>query len=98
MPPKAKDSSGVWLFRAIVSFGLMLLALFLGQGLPSLVYVVLVLGLLLFSFISLLIYHHLELIGLGHRVAELARGNPVTAWFFLVMGGVAVVLKLLGFW
>lgn len=95
---KQPDSTGAWLNRAIVSFILMLLALYLGQHLPSLLYVVLVLGLLLFSFASLLIYQHLELFGLGKRVAALVRDNPRNAWAVLVLAGVAVALKLLGIW
>lgn len=76
----------------------MLAVLYLGQGLPSLVYVVLVLGLLLFSFASLLIYHHLELVGVAQRVNQLVRQNPRNAWLVLVAVGIAVILKILGIW
>lgn len=96
--PRLKPSSDWWLAAAVVAFALMLAALYLGQGLPSLVYVVLVLGLLVFSLVALLIHHFMGLVSLGQRIHLLIRQSRANALIFLGLGLAAVVLKLLGVW
>lgn len=96
--PKPKPSSDWWLGAAVVSFALLLGALYLGQGLPSLIYVGLVLGLLIFSIVALLIHHFIDLVSLGRHIRLLIRQSRANALIFLGVGIVAVVLKLLGVW
>jgi len=91
---KTPDSSGRWLWVSVVSFVLMLLALYLGQGLPSLLYVVLVLGLFLLAFVALTVHHVYDLVALGLRVRQIAMKSRLNAAIVLLVG-VALVLKLL---
>ena len=92
------NPDGRWLWISVISFGLMLAALYLGQGLPSAVYVVLVLGLLLISVVGLFAHHFLEMFRIGGLVAGLVRASRTNALVFLVLGLLAVITKLLGWW
>jgi hypothetical protein len=92
------DRGGRWLWVSVISFGLMMAVLYLGQGLPSLLYVVLVLGLIVLSIISLFAHHFLEVFHIGRLVADAARASRRTALVLLFLSGVVVITKLLGWW
>ena len=96
--PENLDPGGRWLWLALVSFALMLASLYLGQGLPSLVYVVMVLGLLVLSLVSLIIHHLYDVVSIGQRIRHLVGQSRTHAAIVLTLGLVAVALKLLGIW
>ncbi|HEU4740171.1 MAG TPA: hypothetical protein VFS50_01080 [Meiothermus sp.] len=87
-----------WLKVAVVSFALMLAVLYLGQGLPSLAYVILVLGLFLLAFLAMIADHLLQVVALTRRVRNLAGRSPLNAGLLVGIGVLMIVLKLLGVW
>lgn len=95
---KTPDPSARWLWVSVVSFALMLAALYLGQPLPSLAYVLLVLGLLVLAVIALLVHHVYELFDLSQRVRQIAGKSRPSALLLLGVGLVLVVLKVLHVW
>lgn len=96
MIPKP-DPSGRWLKTAAISLVLMLASLYLGQGLPSWLYVVLVLGLVLLSFVSLIIHHLYDLVAVAQAIRHVAGKSRRNALIILVVG-LVIGLKLLGIW
>ena len=92
------DPSGRWLWTAVAALALMLLILYVGQGWPSLIYVVLVLGLLAVSMLALIVHHLYDLLWVGKRIAELSRASRQNALIFLVVAGIVIATKLLGWW
>jgi hypothetical protein len=76
----------------------MLVTLYLGQGLPSLVYVVLVLGLLGAALVGLLVHHIYDLVRIGQTLRGLVLKSRINAATVLLVAAVLGVLKLLGIW
>jgi hypothetical protein len=87
-----------WLKVAVVSFALMLAVLYLGQGLPSLAYVILVPALFLLAFLDMIADHLLQVVALTRRVRNLAGRSPLNAGLLVGIGVLMIVLKLLGVW
>jgi hypothetical protein len=76
----------------------MLVALYLGRGLPSPIYVVLVLGLLGAALVGLLVHHIYDLVQVGRTLRELVLKSRINAATVLLVAAVLGVLKLLGIW
>jgi len=67
-PGRKRGLEGYWLTVAIKSFVLMLAVLYLEQGLPSLLYVVLILGFLLLAMVALVAHHFYSLLAFGRSL------------------------------
>jgi hypothetical protein len=90
------DSSKGWLWIAATSFVLSLAALYLGQGWPSLLYVVWVLGFLLLAVAGLFISHIYDLAEIGQRIRSMVLQSRASATYVLLFALLLVGLKLLG--